>query len=310
MKFFKALGLGLYIIIFRLNEPALAQTVQSEDFLSEGAKIHYVTSGSGTPLILIHGFTDNLSICYQDPLDSAGTSFISKLSENYQVIALDVKGHGQSDKPTDSSQYGKVLEEDVIRLMDHLDIEKAHVVGYSMGAFITGNLMVDHPERLLSATLIGGAPLTQHQFSPDHSLNVLLADISEKLGKGEGISPLLQWFWPSGQAEPLQEELEQISQQILEGQNTQALQACISTLDALFHVDEAKLMQSDIPVTLINGTDDPLKNYIIPFQQTKRSTSILIEGANHMDILMYPSCLAALEKSLDLVNLQLSSAGE
>lgn len=75
----------------------------------------------------------------------------------------------------------------------------------------------------------------------------------------------------------------------------------------MWHVNEDKLIQSDIPVTLINGTDDPLKEYIKPFQQTKRSTSVLIEGANHMDILMYPSCLSAVEKSLELVNLQLSS---
>lgn len=308
MKSISLLGTFFLSLWMLVSPPDSA--VKSAYFYSEGNKLHYVTAGSGTPVILIHGFTDNISICYQDSLDSAGTSFISKLSENYQVIALDVKGHGQSDKPTDSSQYGKALEEDVIRLMDHLNIEKAHVIGYSMGAFITGNLMVDHPERLLSATLIGGTPLTKTQFFPDHSLNVLLADISEKLGKGEGITPLLQWFWPSGQAKPSQKELEEISRQILEGQNTQALQACISTLHALWQLDEAKLIQSDFPVTLINGTDDPLKNYIRPFQQIKRSTSILIEGANHMDILMYPSCLTAVEKSLDLAHLQLSSASE
>ncbi|MEK6477121.1 alpha/beta hydrolase [Catalinimonas sp. 4WD22] len=308
MKSISLLG-TLFLSLWMLVTPP-DSVVKSAYFYSEGNKLHYVTAGSGTPVILIHGFTDNISICYQDSLDSAGTSFISKLSENYRVIALDVKGHGQSDKPTDASQYGKALEEDVIRLMDHLKIEKAHVVGYSMGAFITGNLMVDHPERLLSATLIGGTPLTKNQFSPDHSLNVLLEDISEKLEKGEGITPLLQWFWPGGQAEPSQEELEEISQQILEGQNAQALQACISSLTTLWQLDEAKLMQLDIPVTLINGTDDPLKNYITPFQQIKKSNSVLIEEANHMDILMYPSCLAAVEKSLDLVNLQLSSAKE
>ena len=296
-----------FLLVLSLFKSAVGQPVHADSFLSEDTELHYLKAGSGPPIILIHGFTDNASLCFQHALDSTGTNFISKLSENYQVVALDVRGHGQSDKPTNASQYGKELEEDVIHLMDHLNLSKAHVVGYSMGAFISGNLVVDYPERLLSATLIGGTPLTNSQFHPDHDLNLLLEEISEELAEGENITPLLEWFWPARAAKPSAEELEGINQQVMEGQNTQALQACIARLNELFHVDDYKLLQSDIPVTLINGTDDPLKNYIKPFQQTKRSTSVLIEGANHMDILMYPSCLATVEKTLELVKLQLSS---
>ena len=305
MKIFKLIH--SFLLVSGLYASAVGQSVQSDSFLSKDVELHYAKAGSGTPVILIHGFTDNTALCYQHELDSSGTNFIAKLAENYQVIGLDVRGHGQSDKPTGVGKYGKELVEDVIRLMDHLSIEKAHVIGYSMGAFITGNLLADYPKRLLSATFIGGTPLTQSQFSPEHPLNLLLEEISETLGQGEGVIPLLQWFWPDSQPEPSREELEAINRQIMEGQNARALQACISRLDALWHVDEDKLVQSDIPITLINGTDDPLKEYINPFQQTKKSTSVLIEGANHMDILMYPSCLAAVEKSLELVSLQVSS---
>jgi pimeloyl-ACP methyl ester carboxylesterase len=296
-----------FLLILSLYKSVVGQSVQSDSFLSKDAELHYVEAGSGTPVILIHGFTDNTALCYQHELDSSGTNFIDKLAKSYQVIGMDVRGHGQSEKPTEVSKYGKELVEDVIRLMDHLSIEKAHVIGYSMGAFITGNLVANYPERLLSATFIGGTPLTQSQFSPEHQLNELLGDISENLKRGGGIIPLLQWFWPNSQPEPSSEELEAINQQVMAGQNSQALQACIATLNDLFHVDAEKLVQSDIPITLINGTEDPLKEYINPFQQTKRNTSVLIEGANHMDILMYPSCLTAVEKSLELANLQLSS---
>ena len=287
--------------------PAMGQSIQSDYFLSEGVKIHYVTAGSGTPLVLIHGFSDDISICYQDSLDAEGTTFISRLSENYRVIALDVKGHGKSDKPLEADRYGKVLEEDVIRLMDHLGVEKAHVMGYSMGAFITGNLLVDYPERLISATLIGGTPLTQAQYSTEHRLIQVVDATAEALENGEGMVPLLQWFWPSHQS-TASGEVVQLSQQILEGQNTEALGICMGTLKQLCHVEEEKLKQSDLPVTLINGTDDPLWHEIAPFQQLKRTTSIVLEGVNHLDILMHPECLEAVEKSLALVDLQIRHA--
>ncbi|WPP49982.1 alpha/beta fold hydrolase [Catalinimonas niigatensis] len=302
-KFLFSLMLSLLLMV-----SVMGQSIQSDEFLSEGAKIHYVTAGSGTPLILIHGFSDNISICYQDTLDREGTTFISKLAKRYKVIALDVKGHGKSDKPIEAHYYGKELQEDVIRLMDHLGIEKAHVMGYSMGAFITGNLLIDYPERLISATLIGGAPLTQSQYSPDHELISLINATSEALEKGEGITPLLQWFWPGHQAEPSLEELGQINKKILTEQDTEALKVCMASLTALCQVDEEKLMQSDIPVTLINGTDDPLRHDIVRFQRLKRSNSVLIDGANHMDILMYAECLEAVDKSLSLVDMQVGRA--
>src|ERR1051325_9135021 len=95
-------------------------------FDSNSVKIRYVVEGKGEPVVLIHGFTASIEANW-------GTA-IKPLSESYQVIALDCRGHGKSDKPTDPKMYGREMGEDVIRLMDHLHIAKAHVVGYSMGA--------------------------------------------------------------------------------------------------------------------------------------------------------------------------------
>lgn len=82
-----------------------------------------------------------------------GTSAL--LAKDFQVIALDVRGHGLSDKPTKEEDYGPELVEDVMRLLDHLQIEKAHIVGYSMGGIIAANFIVKHPDRVLSETLGG-----------------------------------------------------------------------------------------------------------------------------------------------------------
>jgi len=80
---------------------------------------------------------------------------VALLSKNYQVIALDLPGHGLSDKPEDETAYGLQLVEDVARLLDHLDIKKAHIVGYSMGGMIAVKFLARHQERVLSA-VVGG----------------------------------------------------------------------------------------------------------------------------------------------------------
>jgi pimeloyl-ACP methyl ester carboxylesterase len=119
------------------------------EFDSNGVKIHYQVEGQGEPVILIHGLTANARINWQWP------GIISVLAEDYQVIALDCRGHGLSGKPTISSQYGTNMVDDVVRLMDHLKIKSAHLVGYSMGGMITMKMLVHHPERVRSA-VVGG----------------------------------------------------------------------------------------------------------------------------------------------------------
>src|SRR5258708_36291477 len=112
-------------------------------FDSNGVKIHYNVFGKGEPVLLIHGFTVNIQKQWGAP------GIIKELSKDYQVIALDNRGHGLSDKPHGPEKYGKEMAEDAIRLLDHLKIKKAHVVGYSMGAMITNYLVVSHPDRIL-----------------------------------------------------------------------------------------------------------------------------------------------------------------
>lgn len=122
-------------------------TIQTFD--ANGVKIAYFFQGKGEPVVLIHGWLSTAGINWTLP----GTSAL--LAKDYQVIALDVRGHGQSDKPTKEEAYGPELVEDVVRLLDHLKIKKAHIVGYSMGGIIAGNFLAKHPNRVLSGTLGG-----------------------------------------------------------------------------------------------------------------------------------------------------------
>jgi pimeloyl-ACP methyl ester carboxylesterase len=122
-------------------------TLQSFD--SRGTKITYFVQGKGEPVVLIHGWLSSAGINWALP----GTSAL--LARDYQVIALDVRGHGLSDKPMKEEAYGPELVEDIVRLLDHLKIKKAHIVGYSMGGIIAGNFIAKHPDRVLSGTLGG-----------------------------------------------------------------------------------------------------------------------------------------------------------
>lgn len=118
-------------------------------FDSNGVKIGYMVQGKGEPVILIHGLYSSEMVNWEL------TGVAGMLAQDHQVIALDVRGHGTSDRPESEDAYGVEMVEDVVRLMDKLNIKKAHVVGYSMGGLIAGKLMTKYPDRV-SSVLLGG----------------------------------------------------------------------------------------------------------------------------------------------------------
>jgi pimeloyl-ACP methyl ester carboxylesterase len=109
---------------------------------ADGVKIHYMVQGKGTPVILIHGYTGSAEgNWFRNGIAQA-------LAKNHMVIALDCRNHGRSDKPQPG---GPGRAEDVIELMDHLKIPKAHFHGYSMGGGIVGRLLALIPDRFITA---------------------------------------------------------------------------------------------------------------------------------------------------------------
>jgi pimeloyl-ACP methyl ester carboxylesterase len=129
--------------------------VISDHFDSKGVSLHYTVQGAGEPVILIHGLYSSGRMNWGYP------GIIKALAKEYRVIALDVRGHGQSGKPAEESAYGLELVDDILRLLDHLKIPKAHIVGYSMGGMITLKFAALHPDRVKSATLGGMGWLRQ-----------------------------------------------------------------------------------------------------------------------------------------------------
>jgi pimeloyl-ACP methyl ester carboxylesterase len=119
-------------------------------FDSAGVRIHYHDASAGEAVILVHGFASTADHNW------GSTGWLAMLSPKFRVIAPDVRGHGLSDKPHVREAYGySSMGADVTRLMDHLGLERALLMGYSMGASIAIELMLSHSERF-RAIVLGG----------------------------------------------------------------------------------------------------------------------------------------------------------
>lgn len=143
------------LVVAALGRVHAADKPNASTFDANGVKIAYYVQGKGEPVVLIHGWLSSASMNWALP------GITDLLARDHQVIALDVRGHGLSDKPMEDDAYGPELVQDVVRLMDRLQIKQAHIVGYSMGGIVAGNFIVKHPDRVLSGTLGGMGWLKQ-----------------------------------------------------------------------------------------------------------------------------------------------------
>jgi pimeloyl-ACP methyl ester carboxylesterase len=147
----KALIATITVLSIGLS-PLFGQTGSDFFTTSDGVKIHYLTAGStGSWVVLIHGYTDSAQRMWFT------TGIAPALAKAHRVVAIDNRNHGESDKPQPGGT-GRV--QDVIELMDHLKIQKAHIHGYSMGGGYTGQLLGLIPERFITAGF-GGSGLSE-----------------------------------------------------------------------------------------------------------------------------------------------------
>ncbi len=146
-------GLTLLIavlaILARPDTVPAADNTRSRSFDAKGVKIHFLVEGKGETVVLIHGLYSSAEINWRM------TGVVAELANDHQVIAFDMPGHGHSDRPDNEDAYGLQVVEDVALLLDHLKIEKAHLVGYSVGGMVALKFLAKHPGRSLSGT-IGG----------------------------------------------------------------------------------------------------------------------------------------------------------
>jgi pimeloyl-ACP methyl ester carboxylesterase len=147
-------------------------------------EIAYLDEGMGEPIVLVHGFASTKEVNWVNP------GWVRTLAgAGRRAIALDNRGHGASSKLYDPAAYhSATMAEDVRALLDHLKIERADVMGYSMGARIAAFLTVNHPKRVRSVALGGlGYKLVEGVGLLENIADALearsLSDISDPTGR-------------------------------------------------------------------------------------------------------------------------------
>ncbi len=152
-------------------------------FNSSGVRIAYVDlpptgADLGEPILLIHGFASNHAVNWVNTMWTRTLAHAGR-----RVIALDNRGHGQSEKLYDPAQYAtSVMARDAAALLDHLGLGRVDVMGYSMGARITAFLALEHPARVRRAILGGlGDRLVKSAALPANIAEAMEADSLEAL---------------------------------------------------------------------------------------------------------------------------------
>jgi pimeloyl-ACP methyl ester carboxylesterase len=264
-----------------------ASAAQDQFFDSNGVKLRYRVEGQGEPVLLIHGFGANEGLQWDLP------GVTRKLANEYRVIAYDNRGHGRSGKPHEREKYGTEMIGDAVRLLDHLEIDRAHVVGYSMGAFIAGKLVVTHPDRVISVTL-GGAGW----HHDDDQRAAIRKQVADSLDSGQGIGPLLDLLTPIGQPKRTPRQLKIINAAFSFVNDVEALAAVFRAMDK-FDVKEDELKANRVPALAIVGEKDPLKVTVDELVGVMTELKVVVVAdAGHMSCVFRPEFIASIRAFL------------
>jgi pimeloyl-ACP methyl ester carboxylesterase len=221
-------------------------------FENGDVEIAYLDEGEGEPIVLVHGFASTKEVNWVQP------GWVNTLNRaGRRVIALDNRGHGASSKLYDPTAYHSVtMAGDVRALLDHLQIERADIMGYSMGARITAFLAVKHAERVRSA-ILGG-------------LGIRLV---EGVGLPESIAEALEAASPDDVRDPTGQMFRAFAEQTKS--DLRALAACIRGSRQTLTREEVGTMRA--PVLVAVGTKDLVAG-------SAQALTGLIPGARALDI--------------------------
>jgi pimeloyl-ACP methyl ester carboxylesterase len=230
--------------------------------------------------VILHGYTQRIE---------GVQALADLLAATNRVIVFDERGFGESTKLSDPTRYGRAFGDDVIALLDTLHIQKAHLIGHSMGALIAVDVALRYPSRTSTIALIAGP------FFPDSAAYArVVAPYVAKLEKGKGLKDFIVWLVP-GIPDSTAAGLDQ---QLQAGNDHGVLIATLATMPGLVPAAGAK-PDSNIRVMIAAGTRDPL----LPQARGLKSrwpsaTLITAEGANHFEIVTRAEVVAGIRALL------------
>lgn len=230
-----------------------------QKFNSAGVEIAFVDEGAGSPVLLIHGFASNHRVNW------VGTGWTKFLRDaGYRVIALDNRGHGESEKLYDPSHYSaSIMADDAARLIEHLGLGQVAVMGYSMGARIAAFLTMQRPDLVSRAVFAGLAErmVTGVAGSDAIALGLEAADIRDVTDPGARSFRIF--------AEQTKSDL-------------RALAACIRS--SRVKIKAEALAAIKVPVLVVAGEADDVAGAVQPLvDMIPCAKGVVLPGRNHMN---------------------------
>ena len=246
----------LSFLIFVLHKNSILKTL-----LYKNTKISYTDSGEGTAIVLLHGFLENKKM-WQD--------YIALFSENYRVITIDLLGHGESD----CLGYVHSMEDNanvVHEVLEHLHIQRAIIVGHSMGGYVGLAFAELYPNEINKLVLLNS---TSKEDSAEKKLNRTRAIKAVKQNYVNFVSLAIANLFSENNRTRLAKEIEKVKTEALKT----PLQGIVASLEGMkIRKDRESLLKQNLfPVLLILGKKDPVLNYNESISQVKNTTATLI----------------------------------
>lgn len=273
IKLVLAICLALVVLVSAVGYYVLFRRSPGDFFERGEVRLFYSDGGAGEAVILLHGFSVN------GDLNWRLNGVASGLREDYRVVVLDQRGHGLSSKPEEPTAYGAEMADDVVRLMDHLDIDRAHVAGYSLGGYVTLKLAAMHPDRLLSASVLGAGWQDPHDARGKAAF-AAFAEIAEQLEAGRGVDPIATMFG-EGDHQPTVWHRMQVRLVTRFLGDKKALAAMLRNVRGLA-VQRAEVAAIKTPLLVVCGERDPNYTSAVNLREAHPAcTFVLVPGRSH-----------------------------
>jgi len=228
----------------------------------DGVQLAFERHGEGPAILLIHGFGSSRMQNWK----STGW-FGGLTAAGFSIVAMDCRGHGDSDKPHDEAAYGHDrMARDAIMVMQACGLSDALILGYSMGGFIGLRLLAAHPERVVKLAIAGvGETYLEDRITSPRARSIL-ADALLTSDKDTITDPRAKMFRAFAD-QP--------------GKDRLALAACMRAMSP--HLPVEALAQLTRPVLVVNGSEDETAGHPEPLAATfANGIAVQIAGRDHM----------------------------
>lgn len=240
---------------------------------------------SGAPIVMVHG-TALSQVIWR------GFGYVRELGSAHQIITLDLRGHGRSDKPHEASAYAmELFVGDVLAVLDELGVDRAHYLGYSLGGRVGFSLAAAHPHRVISLISAAGAP----RSNPGAFDRVFFPGCIDVLETGSIDAFMDAWEAHSGRP------LDTSTRAAIGANDALALAAYMREADRDSGVSDEVLASMMLPTLMLVGSRDaervPAARHAVATMPS--ATMRMLPGANHGETLRHPDALPAVRAFID-----------